>query len=1015
MFLFLLLATALVVTAAAPASQPFTIDVDKLAYELIKARNSDLPFYLLIPAVGYYRTEKMQVVVLALPYIPEDSRGSSAAEIGGAVIESIRNNSFTPLIKALSKYRNVLFPYETFRIKLVFIIFVNTQSLIGMGLDAVKDLLKPSQYIPRQQCGKEPQSAGLLYFISPVLNYMSYNIRENSTKVNNIINNLQTYIKDVSSVINSYQVCTRKVSYDGNKTFKEGGCTREIRCITKCVDKNCTKTVLSCTDTCSCNFNLDVNYKTLGSEGKAGDLGYRINLRREIYNNTLKSESRTCSYTFTPDDRSRRYFIDTFLNYYIPTPTQLKAVFTGYGDNKISEIRADLYSNIFNYLEERIRFPRVNGSSCDLDEIHKSINQTYIQYVRGARNKIENEINGANNAINNVMKKNLENSGVKDELLNQLNEVSNRVVSALKEEALKCIDEIVQDVGSRAISAVVSSVPVAGQIYALANGIVGALQRQVIINGSIQLPSDYVLKVTSPICRGGKITSGGDEFESKPSAGEAIVAGILGFASGVLKSFGGGGEFLDLIPIVREVDLPQVKVGNTLVKYYYMTTSRPGIYNITISLNITNLIDNTKKYIKDSIQDALKKAICDKNIMGNKLISVLENSFNRHIEIDPYEVVSSDETQKFNNVGDGDKIINITLISVPPYIYGGVSGGAIRYNYSYDLTGLLRVHIKFVESLICDGVGNLVTNICNKKIGGIVDKILDNVFKDVKNIINAKISDGSVCSPRGIVLRSIKTVAGGFVDEFAKHVQDTIRKEFVERGCGFVGQTTDYLFMNILGFKEWINKLCELLDASYLAAYVFAVRPVRPPESPTVKMCYGAVVTPYFRYKMPEVTQENFIKIILNNIDYISSGRCEGCGNSLLEILRKEGSLRYRFLFIEYSFGVSGGQNKWRISLTTSFPPLLPLFPPLSVEWGVEGDAREVLTSDLFRDYLILLDKSSVRNNVFSEIQGDQFFNVLMSLAWDYRNVELPVGVGGFGVNLFFSAFRVYPAVVLRE
>ncbi|MEM1890705.1 MAG: hypothetical protein QXN04_11310, partial [Pyrobaculum sp.] len=936
----------------------------------------------------------MQVVVLALPYIPEEDKESFASNIASAVITSIQNKNFEPLVNALSEYRNVLFPYETFRIKLVFIIFVNTQSLIGMGLDAVKKLLSPNGN----------PSAGRLYFISPVLNYMSYNIRENSTKVNNIINNLQTYIKDVSSVINSYQVCTRKVSYDGNKTFKEGGCTREIRCITKCVDKNCTKTVLSCTDTCSCNFNLDVNYKTLGSEGKAGDLGYRINLRREIYNNTLKSESRTCSYTFTPDDRSRRYFIDTFLNYYIPTPTQLKAVFTGYRSDNISEIRSRLYNSISNYFKKKIWFNTLSNNLCDLDVINKTISQRYREDIKQARGIIEREIRTANDLIVNAMRDRLNNSGVSLDEVDKVNEA----LTIIEPVVVSCIEEIIT-------GAIVSSVPVAGQILALANGIVGALQKQVSITGSIQLPSDYLLKVTSPICRGGEIIGdeNNDRFISNPSLGEAIAAGVLGFVSGLLRSFSSkAADLIDLIPIVREVDLPQkVKKDNTLVKYYYMTTSRPGVYNITISVNIRNLVDTVIDDIKTSITETLNDIFII--VSGNELIRVMGSALVLSID-NPYEIIKDQDIKKYTHDINTNSMLtlNVTVISVPPYTYGGVSGGVIRYSYGYDLTGLLRSGAVTLDEEIYTSLTtfeNFVVDLYYKIVWIIVERLTKIMLEDISKIIEKKIPGADKpCSPKWIVLRTIMTVASNFVEKYVDTMINN-KKMFINKlNLNCEGKTYNNLLNGFsLNVKSILCQQLELEETTCLAPYFLACKPVRPPESPTVRKCYGAVVTPYFTYKKPEVTQENFIRIILNNIDCISSDCCKGCGDSLLEILKKEGSLEYRFLFIKYSFGVSKEENKWRISLTTSFPSLLPLFPPLSVKWGVKGDAREVLTSDLFRNYLILLDKSSVRNKVFSEIQRNQFFNVLMSLAWDYRNVELPVGVGGFGVNLFFSAFRV--------
>ncbi|MEM4439422.1 MAG: hypothetical protein QW680_12430, partial [Pyrobaculum sp.] len=1003
MRLFLLLATLLVVTTAAAS----TADIDIFAYEIVKARHSDTTMYLFIPRLGYVNTGKMRILVIALPYIPEDNRHSSIAEIGGAVLTSISKGNFQPLIDVLSRYRNLLLPYETFKIKLVFIIFVDTQSLISMGLDTVKELISsPTKDIVRY---------GLLYFTSPVLNYMSYNIVQNSTKINNILENLQIYLNDISKVQNSYQVCEADVQYDSSQRFERGGCERNISCKTECIN-NCTKTIVRCTDTCRCRFNIQVDYRIPHASGKAGDLIYSIDITRSVENGTIKSVDRQCNYTFTPDDNGRNYFIDLFLNYYTPTPIQLKAIFTGYNNTKILNIKNNIYNNVSDYFKNFIKFSQVSGKSCNLKDIERNIYLQYKLNVLMTRKFIEEKINITNNIITNFFKMYLPALGVVD-----------RAISGLSDSVVSCVEDITKSVGGK----IVSSVPVAGQIYALLNGVVGALQKQISIQGSVEL-SGNIYKVDDHICRGGKIVDGNDVFISKPSTVEAIVAGVLGFVSGLAKSFAGEtANIIDMIPIIREVDLPTVE-GNPPVEYYYMITSRPGFYNIKITVNVNNLIENVVNNIKTSIKESLENVSKKLQRQDHSFVAVLNNAIENHIIIDnPDEIIENQIIRDLLFGVDKELTIEATILSVPAYIYGGVQERAVKYRYSYDFANF--VSVTNVSKFIEDATGKPFADACkiifkiilewkvDPKIKEAIDKSTDEIFR----------SQHPVCSPKGIFLRSVKAVVSDFMKSFVDVAMEFIHNTAITWTCNIIGNAITSLLWGDAGFDILQRSLssCGGLDEClYLYSYSFASFPIRPPESPAVARCYGAVVTPYFRYKTPELTESNFIKIILDNIDFISSSRCKGCGNILLSKLKDievKQIIKSNIFNAVFSYKIQREQNenKWVLLLSLSdvevglfglqFP--LPFFQNL-VSLKIEGDNRTVLKSDLFRIYLMELNKSDIRKKVFESIsKANEFVSYLRSLAWDYKMVELPVVAGGFGVNLFFSAFRVYPAVVLRE
>ena len=77
----------------------------------------------------------------------------------------------------------------------------------------------------------------------------------------------------------------------------------------------------------------------------------------------------------------------------------------------------------------------------------------------------------------------------------------------------------------------------------------------------------------------------GQKFLSKRSTTEAILAGLKGFASAVAQLYAtDAGGVVDLIPIIRMVDIPQ--------NGYFMFTATPGIYVLSIdSLTVKSIVD----------------------------------------------------------------------------------------------------------------------------------------------------------------------------------------------------------------------------------------------------------------------------------------------------------------------------------------------------------------------------------------------------------------------------------------
>ena len=1100
-----LLIIALAALVAAQATQPgiatqiinlpdtIKTTIDEISYGFVKQRENPKEVTVPLPAVGYKDYGKIRLLVVAIPYSPDENFDQIIHDAINILLDNkigTLQNRLNAAMEKLLSIRNTFYPYETFKVRLIFIIFVDTQSLISYALDAVDELAKTTR--------EGDQEAGT-YFTNTLFEILALKYdkwaKEEPAKIKSII----------SSITADYALEGNKIIIRSN----EGSIRLPINTASKLIEQevNGTKQVVGCEVT--------------------------TNLDRDNVNETYSSWL-------------RNVLLQSLNTTIAPNITNLKHVFAGKIDeNKLRNFGYQLnktletdYSSIINIEDIRqfiinkfgqkfnTKFT-YNCTNCDSNLCtQQALSDLYNQLV--ANGDLATVLSQVKQKLNEGVDRTSSRLGIcfqltlalirgqlmfscqgksqeADQLCNTINQIVSdaaNIGTSILQSSKACAKKLVETAAEAATTAALSSIPGANAIWILANGIFGALQNEITITALIEskplevaqfklaggLQAYKLYYVTdSRACYAKKIQDINAYFRSTPSFTEGLFAALKGFLSAVTQLFAGpeAGNLVDQIPIIRWVDIPQ---GG-----YFMFTATPGIYVLTLSnIEAKSIVGDFINRFKSTIRtklSAIKDIILD-NIKKGILCGIYNDLNTKIAEFIKSNAVGSGMTGSTQS-SDDYLTLNMYFAVVPPFLTGRIIDNSIKYDLNIDIFGLLRSFffkpIGTARNMLIEGACGLSTQgnqlqlvssyslYCQELARGVSEYFLKHTIKNTINEIIKSQFENLRCQPpndkdacsyinvvvgaacelsRKILPSAITSVINSSINQYADELSGYANKlcEPIDReinnklseysqNIGEIFSTYVTILRSVLwpqgnrllGFyvfdqdQNGASRVCSaisklqtvqylrfyavrLLDAVeeglYIPSYFLSAYPIQFKESPTVRWCYSVVVSPYYIYAQPPLpTSENEVKTLL--ID-------------ALDVIRDNDNLRSGFLdFLK---------NRHVSVIILRIPSIPPWIGEILITW--EGNAVkenevacyprwESLLPPRFNPYLDFnncWDKGNLRWTIYSlELgqlsQNDKQFlgKILMQRA---RMIDVPVLTG---VNKYFDAFKVYPAMAVRE
>ena len=1059
--------------------------IDEISYGFVKQRGVPTQLAVPLPAVGYKDYGNIRLLVVAIPYSPDENFDQIIHDAISILLDNkdTLQNRVNAAMEKLLSIRSTFYPYETFRVRLIFIIFVDTQSLISYALDAVDELAKPTQG------GGDPQAAST-YFTNTLFEILALKYekwaKEEPAKIKSRISNISA-----------------DYALEGNRIIirsNEGSIRLPINTASKLIEQevNGTKQVVGCEVT----TNLD-----------SGNVN-------ETYSSWL-----------------RRVLLQSLSTTIAPNIINLKHVFAGNIDeNKLREFGSQLnktletaYSSIIT-IEDIRQFIIENFgqifnkkftyscTNCDSDLCtQQALSDLYNQLVTNGdlatilsrvKQKLNESVDKTSSRLGNCFQLTLAlirgqlmlscqgNSQEADQLCNTINQIVSdaaNIGTLILQSSKSCAKTLVETAARVATTAAISSIPGVNAIWILANGIFGALQSQIIITGSIEskphkvaqfklaggLQAYKLYNVTHAMaCYAKKIQDINTNFRSTPSLTEGLFAALKGFISAVTQLYAGpkAGNLVDQIPIIRWVDIPQ--------RGYFMFTATPGIYVLTLSnidaKSITdNFIDNLKSTIKTKLSE-VKNTVLD-NVNKGIICGIYKD-----LNTDIAGFISS------NAVGSGRRsttqskadylTLNMYFIVVPPFLTGRIIENSIKYDLNIDIFGLLRSFyfkpLGTARNMLIEGTCDSSTQsnqlqlvssyslYCQELARGVSKYFLQHIIKNTINEIakshfanlqcqppnNDKdacsyinVVEGAACKlGREILPSAITRVVNITIDRYAddllshaiklcEPIDREINNKLSEytQNIGEIFSTYVTTLRSILwpqgyrlsGFyvfdqeEKDASRICSaisklqrvqnlrlyavrLLDAVeeglYIPSYFLSAYPIQSKESPTVRWCYSVVISPYYMYAQTLLpTSENEVKsLLIDALDVIRDN--DNLKMGFLNFLRdKYVETKILWLFTWKGSAVKENNkvacNPWGAQI---LPPMYDPYLDFNKCWD-DGNLKWTVHS---------LQLSQLSQSDMQFLRG-----LLMQRA---RMIEVPVFLG---VNKYFDAFKVYPAMAVRE
>ncbi len=1068
-----LLIIALAALAAAQVTQPgfatqiinlpdtIKTTINDISYSLVKQRTELPQITIPLPAAAYKDYGNIKLIVIAIPYSPEEDPDQA---IRNAINELIQGNldfgtKLRNAINHLMSIRSVFYPYETFKVRLIFIMIIHTQTLIDYAIEASADLLK-----------KDKKDYGAALFTNSIMEilYAKYQTWKSSNK------------PQLENKINSFKLQTSQSGDTITFTGQVDGKTVLNFSVTVYAEKtrvnNQTQNITICRLTSSVGPIYEI---------------FTIELAEEIRITLPKLDLEDLKLVFAGKNDINNIVNDfnTEIDNYYSTIIDIKKTM-------LSGIIKEHINSLFNKDNTII----CSGDDCDCENNKKQMIDSILQQLSSLESWLKNSykrmledidgtINNCLGVVNDIKSSllpNCDDDSICNMIQDTLEDFGNTVAGEIGSVVGSCVRKYLGEIVKSGINSVVSTIPVVNLGYILANGIVGALQNQVTITGQIisepvlvgGLRAFKVYNVSNRIaCHSREIRDiSGQNFVSEPSTSEAIFAAIKGFISAVTQLYGRElGRAVDLIPIIRTVDMP--KDG------YFMFTATPGVYVLKIdNLNARSIVDKFKEDIINKIQENLaesynKGSKCELYKKINEKVKNVLGTTNLGNRSALYRQAYGKDYDYNNRESDTSTLtLDLYFVVIPPYMAGTRVGSGYNYTLVADLFGVLRsflfpaigdVRRQIISStFICPvstvhaspGFGNAVESACVNIVRsavGVVSKamsrVIDNLFKyeiDPKDQIS--------CSLKDVLAYGVKAAINAAMDAIKTKIEDTISErlinplsERIERSVcswlgdqvgnqieeglssllemlfdlygtsGFQSQKMSYsfrasydsdsnrlkeAFCRLVGNPHIITYLglhaVRIFDAAeeglYVPSYFLSAYPIRFKESPTARWCYSVVISPYYIYTQPPLpTREKEVKSLL--ID-------------ALEVIRDNDNLKMGFLNflrdkyvqtkILWIFTWRGNAVKDNNKVACN-PRGIRILPP---------------GYDPYLDFNKCWDDGNLRWTIDS-LQLDQLSQNDMQflrglLMQGARMIEVPVLVG---VNKYFDAFKVYPAIAVRE
>jgi hypothetical protein len=1064
-----LLIIALAVLAAAQATQlgiatqiinlPDTIKttINDISYSLVKQRTELPQITIPLPAAAYKDYGNIKLIVIAIPYSPEEDPDQA---IRNAINELIQGNldfgtKLRNAINHLMSIRSVFYPYETFKVRLIFIMIVHTQTLIDYAIEASADLLK-----------KDKKDYGAALFTNSIMEilYAKYQTWKSSNKpqLENKINRFKLQTSQSGDTITFMGQVDGKTVLEFSVTVTASKYTVKIKV------NNQTQNITICRLSSSVG-EIDESFT-----GKLADEMRRTLPKLDLGDLKLVFAGKKITNNIVNDFNTE---ID---NYYSTIINNEKIVLSGIIEGHINSL-FNKNNNITcssddcdceNYKEHKEQM--INSILQQLSSLESWLKNSYKRMLDDIDNEISRCLRVVDE-IKNFLKPDCGNDSICREIEKAFADFGESVAGAISTLPFSCVGKFLGKITESGINSVVSTIPVVNLAYILANGIMGALQNQVTITGEIVsvpvlvggLRAFKVYEVSNRVaCYSREIRDISYQIiESKPSTSEAIFAAVKGFFSATAQLYGGElGRAVDLIPIIRTVDMP--KDG------YFMFTATPGVYMLFIVINARSLVDDFKKQVIDKVQEQLeisynKGSKCELYKRINEKVKNVLDTTNLGNRSALYQRAYGN---KYNYIARESDTRVLGLIQffvvIPPYMAGTRFGSGYNYTLVADLFGVLR---SFLFPAIGDVRRQIINsaNICPVStvhtspgvVGGAIESACVNIVSNAVRVVNNVTSPiinlfhnlcdvvGSeaqvTCSLEGVLTYIVKVLCE-VRDAIKIEISDVISRELInplsERigrsVCSWLGdQVGNQIEQGLSSLLEMLfdlygirasydsdsNRLkeafCRLVgnpqiitylglhavrifdaveEGLYVPSYFLSAYPIQFKESPTARWCYSVVISPYYIYTQPPLpTREKEVKsLLIDALEVIRDD--ENLKTGLLNFLRDK-YVQTKILWI-FTWRGNAVKDNNKVACNPRgiriLPPGYDPYLDFNKCWD-DGDLRWTIDS-------LQLDQLSQNDMQF--LRG-----LLMQRA---RMIEVPVLAG---VNKYFDAFKVYPAIAVRE
>jgi hypothetical protein len=1059
--------------------------IDEISYGFVKQRGVPTQLAVPLPAVGYKDYGNIRLLVVAIPYSPDENFDQMVHDAISILLDNkdTLQNRVNATMEKLLSIRSTFYPYETFRVRLVFIMFVDTQSLISYALDAVDELAKPAQG------GGDPQAAST-YFTNTLFEILAL-------KHEKWVNEEPAKIKSrISSITADYALEGNKIIIRSN----EGSILLPLNTASKLIEQEVDgqKQVVGCEVTTNLDSdNVDETYSSWLSSVLLQSLSTTIapnitnlkhvfagkideNKLRDFGSQLNKTLKAAYSSIITIED-IRQFIINNF-------GQKFNKIFTYNCTNCDSNLcTQQALSDLYNQLVTDGDLAAV------LSEVKQKLNEGVDRTSSRLGNCFQLTLASIRGQLMLSCQGNSQEAGQLCDTINTMVSVAANTGTLILQSSKSCAKKLVETAAEVATTAAISSIPGANAIWILANGILGALQNQIIITGLIEskplkvaqfklaggLQAYKLYNVTDArACYAKKMQDINTNFRSTPSFTEGLFAALKGFLSAVTQLYAGpeAGNLVDQIPIIRWVDIPQ--------RGYFMFTATPGIYVLTLSnidakSIIDNFIDNLKSTIRTKLSE-VRNTILD-NINKGIICDIYKN-----LNIDIADFISS------NAVGSGRRsttqsradhlTLNMYFVVVPPFLTGRIIENSIKYDLNIDIFGLLRSFffkpLGTARNMLIEGTCDLSTQsnqlqlvssyslYCQELARGVSKYFLQHIIKNTINeIVKLQFANlqcqppnndkdacsyinvvvGAACKlGREILPSAITRVVNNTIDQYAddllshaiklcEPIDREINNKLSEytQNIGEIFSTYVTTLRSVLwpqgyrlsGFYVFdqegkdASRICsaisklqrvqylrfyavKLLDAVeeglYIPSYFLSAYPIQFKESPTVRWCYSVVISPYYIYtQTPLPTSENEVKsLLIDALDVIRDN--DNLKMGFLNFLRdKYVQTKILWLFTWKGNAVKEDNkvacNPWGAQI---LPPMYDPYLDFNKCWD-DGNLKWTIHS---------LQLGQLSQSDMQFLRG-----LLMQSA---RMIEVPVFSG---VNKYFDAFKVYPAMAMRE